>query len=262
MPQPSGFYGATSFLNLADIVSWFSWWFLLIVLIKPQKASQEFLSYRVIWFIWWTSYHFYKLNLVFKLCLKYGERPFEHVPAKSGPTLVSILLHSSVTKLWFHVKVAILQLKDHLPTSRRCAARRGESYDLVSGQQCENHVWCGTSGVPPLLKRGKVPISTPFLTPFCYLECWYDGWSSGSHMEAIHWRWWDRNTGDWSLEDTMELPNPLGCFSDCKWKKLLSCLYCHHLEVFRYVQTQSELCALNVFWKNIDFFKVRKLTSC
>ena len=50
-----------------------------------------------------TSYHFYKLNLAFKLCLTYAR----YVLAKSVPTPTSILSRSLVTKLWFYLKAAI-----------------------------------------------------------------------------------------------------------------------------------------------------------
>lgn len=56
---------------------------------------------------WWTSYHFYKLNLVFKLCLTYAKRKFKYVLAKSVPNPTSILSCFLVTKLCFCLKAAI-----------------------------------------------------------------------------------------------------------------------------------------------------------
>lgn len=194
----------------------------------------------MIW--WWTAYHFYKLNLVFKLCLTYAKRKFKNVLAKSVPNPTSILSCFLVTKLCFCLKAAIHPAKRPPCSIKGQCSWEGSSYDFISGQWWENQVLYGTSGLSALLKRGRVPISIPSLTALCHLECWCDGWSSSNYLGSSSLRMVgqkDRSLGHYGATQPVLDYLPLGCSSAYKWNKLSSWLSCYYLEVCHYVQSNA-----------------------
>lgn len=156
--------------------------------------------------------------------------------AKSGPTLTSIVSHSLVTKLWFHLKAAIHSANQ--PPPRIKGRRSWEEIIWLNFLPMMRKIKCYMElpGFLSFKERGKVfyPFPHYFVLPGM-LTWWLELWQLYGSYSL-------RMVEQKGACDTMEPSNQ--CLTvDHETavvppSKINFCLSCHYLEVFHCVQTQ------------------------